>query len=939
MSAFAADQAMAAGVTNWAGALATGGLNPVGLVPLATGGLNPVGLVPLAAAAMVVALVPLSSAYRPLDTGLTRVSRRYFGRYVSADAPERTRRLRAAYVDETYRSYAAKTYLLTALAAVAGSILGVYVFGAGLLVLPAVGDFIDTLPDAMAGALGRPELEPDLSGRGVFAVLAGGGVLSGAVVGGFTYWYRWERPRSRAEIRRRGINEGLPRTVAFVYALSRGGMAVPEVFRTLAHNRQVYGHGADEISVAVREMDLFGSDIITAVRRVSARTPSDQFKTFSENLASVLQSGQSLSEFLREQYDRYRDEALDRQQEVLELLATIAEAYVTVLVAGTLFLMTILLVFGLTTTRTINFLRLLAYVLIPLGNVLFIVYLDGKLDLLGVARGSDTGALREATSNHWPSLSAVDTADNEDAAVDAGDGADHPDRAGASGSRAAVASTDGGNEADATASGNSGADSGAPFSPGGPSTARENRRRLALYGRFESVKTVLRRPLGTLLWNPTTILYLTVPVAVLSVALRFPNTVSAGAVRPRALDDVLIQAALLVLASFAVVWEIYSRRIRRMEAALPELLERLASLNEAGMSVVESFDRVREGDLGVLSAEVERVWRDLQYGATVDDALRRFGLRVRTTATTRVVTLLTNALRASGNLAPILRIAGEQAKSELKLRRQRRQQMLTYLVVIYVSFFVFLVIILAVKEVLVPSLPTNVPTPSAEETARLGVDAQQFTHIATVDKAAYTLVFFHTALIQAVFSGFIGGQLGEGSLKDGAKHATIMLGLAYVAFVLLSSPVAQVTLADQSTAGDAVVVEGVSLSEGGFVVVRARTPQGEVIGHSAYLEPGKHEDVRVPIDRTYSDQMTLFAAAYADGDGDEEFDGVGADTPDSPYQSSGEPVYDRAAVTRSESGSAGRLSPSAVEPLALTPAVHRVAPPGADTLDARTASR
>ena len=879
----------------------TGAVLPaVGIDVVAQSGMDPLGLVPLVAALALAAVVWLSAANRRVETLLARSARRYFSRYVPETHPGRARQLRAAYVDETYRSYAAKTYLVTVLAALVAAVIGVYVTGATLLVLPAVGEFINQLPSTIANALGRPELEPELSARQVFLVVTAGGVVSGLAGAGLTYWYRWQAPKNHAEVRRRGINEGLPRTVAFVYALSRGGMAVPEVFRSLAANRAVYGHGADEISVAVREMSLFGRDIITAVRHVSERTPSEQFRTFSENLASVLQSGQDLSGFLREQYDRYSEQAQERQDELLELLATIAEAYVTVLVAGTLFLMTILLVFGLTTTQTINFLRLLAYLLIPLGNLLFIVYLDGKLDMLGVARGSDTGPLEAAVDDDRvpddvghrsagaPHLSAGDAADTA-AAVE---GTGTVDSAG-------VARSDGG-------------------SPGVDATTRpaaDSRERLLLYDRLASVKRVLGDPVRTVLWNPTRILYLTVPLALVWLALRAPDAVSPAGVEARILDDVLIRAFLLVVGSFAVVWEVYSRRVRRMEQALPELLGRLASLNQAGMSVVESIERVRESDLGLLSVEVDRVWRDLEYGATVDDALRRFGLRVRTTATTRVVTLLTNALRASGNVAPVLRIAAEQAEAELKLRRRRRQQMFTYLVVIYISFLVFLVIIVAVQEVLVPSLPTDVPVPSADDTRRLGVNAGQFARFAEVDKAAYTLVFFHTALIQAVLSGFVAGQLGEGSLKDGAKHATVMLGVAYVAFLLLSSPVGTVTFTEQTMDGDAVVVDSVSLSEGGYVVVRQQTQDGTVVGHSQYLEAGTHRDVRVELGDTYADEMELFAVAYVDSDGDAAFDGPGATEPDSPYAGADSRVIDRATVYRGSDTAVSIRSPGASSPL------------------------
>jgi flagellar protein FlaJ len=564
----------------------------------------------------------------------------------------------------------------------------------------------------------------------------------------------------------------------------------------------------------------------------------------------VLQSGQNRSGFLREQYDRYQDEAVDRQEDILELLATIAEAYVTILVAGTLFLMTILLVFGLTTTQTINFLRLLAYLMIPLANILFMVYLSGKLDMLGVSGGSETGALASSMRGHG-----------------------------------------GLPEAETGWSGQQVADGGYPSRTG-------DRRQLAAYDSIKRIKTVLGRPVQTLLERPAAILWVTVPIALLWVALRAPAAFGDSGVQARILDDILIQSVLFVVGTFAIVWELYSRRIRRMEESLPELLERLASLNEAGMSVVQSFERVRESDLGVLSVEVDRICRDLTYGANVGDALRRFGLRVRTTATTRVVTLLTNALRASGNLGPVLRIAGEQASAEVKLRRKRRQQMFTYLVVIYISFIVFLVIIVAVQEVLVPSLPNNVPTP--DNTNQLAVNVDQFARFGQVNKAAYTLVFFHTAIVQAVLSGFIGGQLGEGSLKHGAKHAAIMLAVAYGAFVLLSSPVAQVTFADQTMTGEEVTVDSASLSEGGYVTIRARTADGEVAGRSEYLSPGEHEDVRIRLTSTYSEDMELYAVPHLDTDGNERFGYTGGSVDDT-YPTERTRIYDVAQVQRSDS--------------------------------------
>ncbi|PSP27345.1 type II secretion system protein [Halobacteriales archaeon QH_2_65_14] len=781
-----------------------------------------------------------------VEAVVNRIARMAFGRFVSSNAG-REERIEAAFIDTTYRTYAAKTYLFAVAGLIAGAIAGAYLLAGVLAVLETVVQALAGLPRTITAPFGiHPEWEHEFAPRTRWLILLGGGLAIGVITSLLSYVMRWQLPGSNAEVRRRSIDEGLARTTAFMYALSRGGMEFPKILRTLTDCREVYGETANELSVAVREMDLFGRDVITAMRRMSRRTPSEDFKTFAENLTSVLQSGSDLPVFLNEQYKRFRQKEEERQNEVLDLLATIAEGYVTVLVAGVLFLITILLVFGLTTTDTLWILQLMIYLMMPLANAGFAVFLQQKLDELGIAKRSGGDVLeRMEVSTPVPARPARRT----------------------------------------------------PQPDGGLAADREldNRRTLELYDRLSRLKRSLRSPLQVFLWNPSKILWVTVPIAILAVLVRAPAALQAEGVTIRVLDDFIIQSVLFVLGTYAIVRELYKRRIDRIESATPELLERLASLNEAGMSVVEGFDRVREGDLGVLSPEVERIWRDLEYGANIDDALIRFGRRVRTTAITRIVTLLTNAMRASGQMGPVLRIASEQARAEVNLRRQRRQQMLTYLVVIYVSFLVFLVIIGAVNEVLVPSLPDQVPAVDSNQVDRLGASPDAFSRFGDVDQAAYTLVFFHAVLVQAVCAGFVGGQLGEGSLRDGAKHAAIMLTVAYIAVILLTSPVASVASLETTSDGNSVFVESVSMSEGGFVAVYTEgelaDEESQLLGNSRYLPPGKHSEIFVPLQHgEIREDGQIRIVAHRDTNGNGAFDfrpphRPGDSQVDAPYES------------------------------------------------------
>lgn len=809
---------------------------------------------------------------------VARFARRRFARFLTENA-ERKRTIESAYIGETYSTYASKTLLYTVMAFVAGGVGGAYAIAGTLAVFETVVRALAGLPSAIRNTFGfRPDYELVLADSTWWALVVGGGLAIGLLLAVLAYVFRWTLPESTAEVRRRSIDEGLPRTTAFMYALARGGMEFPQIIRILGQNRAIYGETANEMSLAVREMDLFGRDMINALRRTGRRTPSEQFRTFTENLVSVLQSGSSLPEFLRDQYQRFQETAEERQEDVLEFLATIAEAYVTVLVAGVLFLFTILLVFGLTTTDTLPFLQALAYLMIPLANAGFVVYLAQQLEMLGIDRTSGAGLLdKHDARTPNPGLPAHVT--------------DEPVGDGTTGAVAGTETPGGEQRADGGPGGERRRANGGVTAAGAASD-EDNWTALSRYDSVGRVKSVLADPVTSVVWNPTTLLYLTVPIAVLAFLLRLPNALGGTGVSLRVLDDLLVQSTLFVLGTYAVVRELYKRRIDRIEAAMPELLERLASLNEAGMTVVEGFQRVRGSDLGVLTPEVDRIWRDIEFGANVSDALVRFGRRLRTTAITRVVMLLTHSMRASGQMGEVLRIAASQARADLRLRRQRRRQMFTYLVVIYIAFLVFLVIIISVNEVLVPSLPESVAGPDEEQLRGLGVSADQFARFGQVDKAAYTLVFFHAALVQAISAGLTGGLLGEGTLKDGAKHATIMLAFAYLLFVVISSPVASIGAAGAASTGDTLTVDSVSLSDGGYVAVYDGSANGTTLGRSGYLPPGTHEDVVVPLDRSITRDRSVVVVPHRETTGNRTFDypgppyEPGGNQPDAPYRGS-----------------------------------------------------
>ncbi|MWV39372.1 type II secretion system F family protein [Natrialba sp. INN-245] len=700
-----------------------------------------VTVVPLAIALCCLVPIVLSQFHARVDRLLTRTSVRLFGRYIDEfkrEHPSRQSALRAAQFPTTYREYGSKTMLYAAVLAVVGSIVGIYAIWLLLLVL-AIDP--ETMREALPGALeflaslgGLPALSPvELFGLVVLACLT-----VGTLAGTGTYWLRWWYPSYVADARAQRIETALPTTVSFIYALSRSGMSFPTVVRIVARHQETYGEAAAEFDVAVRHMDTFGTDVVTALQTMGRRSPSTQFSEFTENLVSVMQSGHNLSEFLERQYHDFQDEAEAQQESTLETLSTLAEAYVTVLVAGPLFLITILVVIGIAVGDTLDPLQALIYLILPLGNLAFIVYLSMVTDAI------------------VPGTDAPDSCSRTEAEL-AGPG--HRAKA------------DGGVVGSSPGAAHGGSD--------GSETVRTNLDRLGHYRRLRSLRERFGDPIGSLIERPIRTLAITVPVAAGAIGWQLRSTAGDGGFDPAAIDDTVALGLLVVLVPFAIAYELHRRRIRAIEAAVPDLLDRLASVNEAGMSIVSAIGHVRESELGPLSAELEHVWTDVQWGADLETALHRFEGRVRTRSVSRVVTLLTESMNASGNLATVLRIAARQAAADRRLERERAQAMVEYMVVVYVSFLVFLFIIAVLGAYLLPNLPTE-----GADVGNGGA-AGSFSGFSEGAADAYGMLFYHAALVQGLLSGLIAGQLSTGDVKAGAKHAAIMISLALALFVLV----------------------------------------------------------------------------------------------------------------------------------------------------------
>jgi len=431
------------------------------------------------------------------------------------------------------------------------------------------------------------------------------------------------------------------------------------------------------------------------------------------NLLSVIESGGSVTAYLSDRSEQYLDKAIRDQRGFLELLGLIAESYVTAFVAGPLFIVIVYTVMAAMNPGSLLILYIIIYAVLPIGSAMFIVLISMMSP--ETEKGITTFELEEIDEYKAPTM-----------------------------------------------------------------RAKEEKH---LFEKLEKgrkgieFKEFLKNPLRSLFENPLHVLYASIPAGFslffsgiflnLGQMTTFDRAISI-------LDDYIIFALIVTLLPLAIFFEISSRRQKKMAKEMPNFLKKLASANEIGMTLAQSLELIAKTNIGILTTEVQRIWKDIQWGTSVENALKRFANRVKSSSVSRVITLILKANRASGNTREVLEVAARDAVNHEILREERTSQMIIYVIIIHLSFLVFLFVIATMCGTFLPVM-SGVGTAGAAGPTFMG----------GVDVDAFRRIFFHAAVIQGFCSGLIAGQMGEGSVFSGIKHSIIMVSIAYLAFLVI----------------------------------------------------------------------------------------------------------------------------------------------------------
>ena len=207
----------------------------------------------------------------------------------------------------------------------------------------------------------------------------GSAILLGSMVFAILYFL----PSLMASSRRKRMDLELPYVASHMSILATAGIAPTRMFKLLEDSKTTPEVASDSNEV-VRDVEVLGQDIMTALEAERDRSPSSVFADLLEGLVATIRSGGSLKSYLLDATHTIMDLRRISAKQLIESLGVFAETYVSLMIVFPLLVIVMFSVMaligsalgGLSVTMLMGF---VTYAMIPICGMAVIVMLDTML--------------------------------------------------------------------------------------------------------------------------------------------------------------------------------------------------------------------------------------------------------------------------------------------------------------------------------------------------------------------------------------------------------------------------------------------------------------------------------------------------------------------------------------------------------------------------------
>lgn len=271
------------------------------------------------------------------------------------------------------------------------------------------------------------------------------------------------------------------------------------------------------------------------------------------------------------------------------------------------------------------------------------------------------------------------------------------------------------------------------------------------------------------------------------------------------IGNFVLIAMLIGVLPYVLLSYFEYQRIKSIEEQLPIFLRDLAESQKAGTNLPQALKNSVKIDYGKLSPEIKKISDQISWGISLQEVLTRFSNRMKASPLIRrSIRIIIEAYSSGGNIADTMESTAVDVSIIREAEKERTSSMMQHVTMMYIIYFIFLGIVLALSKTLLPILEINITSTvggvggfteplagCAGNPSLFCISYPIFTLLCTMfsfgtaSACYYKALFFSMIIIQGIFTGLVCGQIGENSALAGIKHSLIMTSSGFAIFMIV----------------------------------------------------------------------------------------------------------------------------------------------------------
>lgn len=265
---------------------------------------------------------------------------------------------------------------------------------------------------------------------------------------------------------------------------------------------------------------------------------------------------------------------------------------------------------------------------------------------------------------------------------------------------------------------------------------------------------------------------------------------------------IILSTFIIATPQFLVRYDKY-RKLKEMESKFPTFLRDMVESLRSGVPFHKSILACSNVDYGRLSKEVKKMANQISWGMPFGKVIDQFADRVSESRRLNIgLGMIKESYISGGDVVSTLESVADTAEILDDSEKERKSLLSQYTVLMYGICFMFLGIVVAINNLMVPIFDISA-MPGAEEALGLANPCDScmgfscsvcdlfkgVCSIFAIDTTSiacyYTSLFFFMSTIEAICCGLVAGQISENSITAGLKHSMIMTAVIFGTFTIL----------------------------------------------------------------------------------------------------------------------------------------------------------